>query len=151
MAHARESVRKALVTAVTGLTTTAARVHSRPLHTHLIQDLPDLSVITASAAETKSGTFENEFGAYEIRSLPVTIEGRVCTLTDYEDTLDDISAEVETALMGNAALEALAVDVELLSTAIEIEGEGEKPVGVIVMEWLVSYRVDATAPNTAQK
>lgn len=151
MAHARESIRKAVVTAVTSLTTTSTRVHSRPLHTHLVADLPNLSVVTANGPETKSSSFENEYSSMEMRALPVTIEGRVCTLTDYEDTLDDIAAEVEAAMMTNAALWALANDVELLSTAIEIDGDGEKPVGVITMEWVVTYRVDSTAPTTAQK
>ena len=151
MAHARETIRKATVTAITGLTTTSTRVHSRPLHTHLVSDMPNLSVIVAAAAESKSSKFGNEYGSMEIRSLPVTIEGRVCAASEYEDTLDDIAVEVEAAMMTNAALWAIVTDAELISTAIDIDGDGEKPVGVVTMEWNLTYRVDSTAPTTAQK
>ncbi len=150
MAHARASVRQAIVTALTGLTTTGSRVGGRLLHTAAPAATPCLSVIVAGSPETWSGAMMHENGSVEARDLPVTIEGRIYALTGYEDTLDTIAAEVETALQGNAALAALCSEVRLISTQVEIDGEGEKPVGLLTMEWLVTYRVNRTAPTTAQ-
>ncbi len=152
MAHARESIRKAVVTAVTGLSTTGARVTGRVLHTMEAANLPGLAVIVADDPEAKSDLVQDESGVIESRDLPIRIEGRVYAVSDYEDTLDDISAEVETAMQGNAALAALIVSgsLRLLATRIELDGEGEKVVGVVTQDWVVTYRVDVTAPTTAQ-
>lgn len=149
MAHARASIRQAIITALTGLTTTGARVGGRRLHTSEPADTPGISVIVAESPETWSGLMDHENGSVEARDLPVKIEGRVYALTGYEDTLDTISAEVETALQGNAALAALCSEVRLISTQVDVDGEGEKPVGLLTMEWLVTYRVNRTAPTTA--
>jgi hypothetical protein len=152
MAHARESIRKAVITALTGLTTTGSRINGRLIHTAEPGDLPALHVYVAMDGEVKSAVVADESGDTEARDLPIRIEARVYTLTDYEDTLDDITAEVETALQANAWLAALIVDggLVLQQTAIEIDGEGEKPVGLATMDWLVTYRTDKTAPTTAQ-
>jgi len=152
MAHARESIRKAVVTAVTGLTTTGSRVTGRVLHTRKAAELPGLAVIVADDPESKSDLVQDETGVIEARDLPIRIEGRVYALTEVEDTLDDICAEVETALQANSGLAALIVGgtLRLLSTRVELDGEGEKQVGVVTLEWLVTYRVDATAPTAAQ-
>lgn len=152
MAHARESIRKAVIAALAGLTTTGSRVNGRLIHTAEAGDLPALNVYTAADGEVKSAVVADESGDLEARDLPIRIEARVYALGDYEDTLDDITAEVETALHANVALALLIVDGSLVlqQTVTEIDGEGEKPVGLTTMDWLVTYRTDTTAPTTAQ-
>lgn len=146
MAHARESIRKAIITACTGLTTTGSNVGGWNIHAIDATDLPWLSVKVTG--EALSDSIENEFGDYEVRQLSVSIEARARALADLDDTLDDICAEVETAVMGDSSLAALIKDVQLVGTSFELDGEGEKPVGLATMEWIIDYRVNSTAPTS---
>ncbi len=151
MAHSRRAIRKAVVTAVTGLTTTGTNVVSWRLHAIDASERPQLAVMVAALPETVSDTVENQYGYTEIRDLPVTLEARVeqasaSTHADALDTLDDICQEVEIAMVGNAALSALVVDVMLESTEISMAGDGERPAALATMEWLVRYSVDRSSP-----
>ncbi len=150
MAHARQTLRKAIVAAVTGLATTAARVSSRQLHTRQAADLPALIVdVAAGAGESVSGAFADEFGTAHVRRLSVTITAMVSALANYEDTLDTICLEVETALWAAAGVAALVVGFGLESTVIEVSGEGDRPVAVATMVWSFSYAVNETAPEAS--
>lgn len=146
MAHARESIRKAITTAVTGLTTTGANVFTNHAYPFADADLPNLSIYVAHEAETSGD--DGEMGSYEIRILPFQIAVRAKANSTLDDTLDDSCAEVETAIQGAAAIKALVKEIQLISTEIELDNEGEKPVGVARMEWAALYRVDRTAPTT---
>ena len=146
MAHVREGIRKAIVTAVTGLTTTSTRVFSGITYDLADKDLPALIVEVAYDPETVSEE-QDEMGPDEIRALPVRITGRAKTKTTILDTLDDIAEQVETAVTGNAPLAALVVDMRLESTQVELSEGAELPVGSVTMEWVAHYLVDRTAPS----
>jgi len=144
--HARELIRKAVASAVTGLATTGTSVFTNRLYPYNDDDLPNLSVYAAQSPETVED--EGTMGSYQLRVLPVEIVARAKTTAELEDTLDDICAEVETALVGSAAVDALVKSLRLISTEIEMDNDGEKPVGAARMEWEVIYRVDGAAPTT---
>ena len=72
---------------------------------------------------------------------------RAKATSELSNTLDDICAEVETAIIGNATLLNYVKDVQLVSTVFEFDAEAEKPVGVARMEWVCLYRVDRTGPT----
>lgn len=144
--HARELIRKAIATAVTGLTTTGADVFTSRLYPYEDDDLPNLSVYVARDPETVEDE-DDVMGSYQIRVLPVEIVARVKATTELDDQLDDICAEVETALVGSATVKALVKSLRLVSTEIDMDNEGEKPVGAARMEWEVIYRVNGAAPT----
>lgn len=146
VAHARESIRKAIITACTGLTTTGTNVGGWNIHVIDAATLPWLSVKVTS--EALSDSIENEFGEYEVRQMSFDVEVRARALTGLEDTLDDACAEIEAAIVGDSSLAALIKDVQLVGTSFELDGEGEKPVGVATMSWIIDYRVDSTAPTS---
>ena len=156
MAHSREAIRKAIVTAVTGLTTTGTNVVDWRLYAVDEGDRPQLAVMVGMSPETVDDEIENEYGNTEVRALPVTIEGRTeqgsatksiaSDHTGVLDVLDDICAEVEFALNVDTTLGGLAVDVRLESTEINLAGGGELPVALVTMEWIVRYSVDRSNP-----
>jgi len=153
VAHARTSIRTAVVAALTGLTTTGSAVTSGRVYPE--STLPALSVYTDSEEVVDE---ENIIGATpkQTRALTLTVEARakaVATATDstvLEDLLDLICEEVEVAL---AADETLALSpgpkmLRLTTTEYELSAEQEQPLGVATMQWRIWYRVDATAPGT---
>jgi len=150
MPHARETLRKAIVTAVTGLTTTGARVTSRQLHAVRVDALPALAVNVATGeGETVSGVIADEFSTTHVRRLPVEVVAFVASLGAYEDTLDTICLEVETALWASAGVAALILDMRLVSTTIEVSGEAERPVATAKMAWEFSFAVNESAPTAS--
>ena len=76
------------------------------------------------------------------------VEGYTQQPEELEDTLDTISAEVETAVAADPPLNGKAKDTFLSNTEISLTGEGDLPMGVIRMTWTVSYRTKTTLPET---
>lgn len=144
MAHKREQIRKAIVTAVTGLTTTGANVFSGITYNLADTDLPALKVYAAGEQYNEG---QDEMGAVEGRILSIRIEATAKATGALDDTLDDICEEVEIAVTGSSALSALVTGGRLESTEIEIEPGAELPVGTATMEWAIFYTVNSTAPS----
>ena len=150
MAHARESIRKAVVAAVTGLATTGTNVINWRLHAVSGDDLPQLAVMVGGGGEAVTDAIEGKYSDGEIRDIAVTIEARVAqagtsTTVIALDTLDDICAEVEVAMMTDIPLSALILYRKLDTTEISVEA-GERPALLATQEWVIRYAVDRTNP-----
>lgn len=145
MAHYREQIRKAVVTAVTGLTTTGARVQSAPLY-NLADDMgPTLAVwARTSTPDYESGQMQ----CAPLWLVEIVIEGYVKQFTDLIDTLDDIASEVETAIYSNTALGTLVNDyIELGEQTIELDTDGNEPLGKIELIFNMYYHAQEGAPD----
>lgn len=127
MSHIRKRIRDAVVTALTGLTTTGTRVYKSRVYPLESGKLPGLCIYTKS--EDISTTTINR-PRTQIRTLEVVIEGYVMANSAFDDTIDQISVEVEEALYTNALLGGLAKETNILSFDADYSGEGEKVVGV---------------------
>lgn len=146
MAHKRQAIRSAVEAAITGLTTTGAHVFAGITHDLTDADLPGLVLEVGYEPETVQES-SDELDDPEMRLLPVRVTGKAKQKTAILNRLDDISYEVEVAITGNSALSALAVDTRLESTRFELEAGAELSVGSVIMEWVVQYEVDRTAPS----
>lgn len=146
MAHYREQIRKAAITAVTGLTTTGARVKSAPLYNFAKNMSPTLAVW----ARTSTPDYEQgQMQAAPLWQVEVIVEGYVKEYTDLMDTLDDIASEVETAIYANSALNALVNNyIECGEHSIELNTEGDEPLGKIEMIFNMYYHATEGAPDT---
>jgi ABC-type transporter Mla subunit MlaD len=83
------------------------------------------------------------------RSLSVRVEGYARATSNLDDTLDTISAEVETAVANSTSIDALLTDLELSSTEVSFT-EGDREIGVITMDFGVIYTVASNDPQTAK-
>ena len=128
MAHGRETVRSAVVSAVTGLTTTGTNVFEYRSTPWGAEDLPGIDVRTPDEERAEEGT-PNE------RYLTVTIDGVAKTGTSLADTLDDIADEVESAI-ASADIGAAMI---YTGTETEIDGDAELPIGRIRLTYRVAY------------
>lgn len=144
MSHARQQIREAVASAVTGLTTTGNRVFQSRVHSFGPEKLPALAVYTLD--ETVRYLSDERV---QMRTVDTVIEAYAKVSEDLDDTLDTICAEVETAMGADITLGGLAFDVVLARTTIGLSGEGDKPVGVARITYQISYQTDEGAPETA--
>ena len=145
MAHLRQSIRERIGTLVTGLTTTGSNVFQSRVYPVEDGSLPCLLVYTTSE---ESEVTEIASPRPMTRFLNVIVQGVVGATTP-DDTLDDISKEVEVALAGDVTINSLANNSFLSSTTIEFNAEGAKPIGTVMLNYIVEYRNVDNNPESA--
>lgn len=146
--HLRSQIRDAVVAAVTGLTTTGARVYAgraRPL----AKDSDPCLLVYATAETSDVHTIGSD--PILLRSLTLAVEG-LAVATEaaaLEETLDQIALEVEPAITADSSLGGLTLAVTLTGTRIAVEAPGERHAGAIRMEFRVEYRTHEQSPGVA--
>jgi len=144
--HVRQQIREKIGTTLTGLTTTGSNVYQSRVYPLENINLPALIIYTKS--ETSEPIV---IGTDRVisRELSVIVEGYVKATSNFDDTIDTISKEVEEAIAADRTLDGLAKDCYLESTEIEFNGEGEKPLGYVSLTFLTNYYVQETNPDVA--
>ena len=146
MPHVRQSLRERIASNVTGLTTTGANVFQSRVYTLEPDDLPCLLVYSTSETSERATMATTDSLN---RDLTVMVEGYARTASNLDDTLDTISAEVETAVASDPTCNALALDTVLQSTEIEYDAEGDQPIGSVRLSFSVHYQTKSNVPGTA--
>ena len=144
--HVRRQIRVAAVAALTGLSTTGARVYASRVYPLQDADLPALRIYTQEEAVQLASLGVSR---RRERTLDLVVEACAKAVSGLDDTLDQIQKEVEIALDANQGLGGLCKYVELKGVADALEGEAEKPVGVKRMVFEVLYYTALGAPDTA--
>ena len=145
MAHLRQSIRERIATDVTGLSTTGSNVFQSRVYPVEDASLPCLLVYTTSE---ESEVTEIASPRPMTRFLNVIVQGVVGATTP-DDTLDDISKEVEVALAGDVTINSLANNSFLSSTSIEFNSDGAKPIGTVMLNYIVECRNLDNNPESA--
>lgn len=145
MSHVRRQIREAVAAAVTGLATTGSRVFQSRVYPLRDADLPCLMVSTDDERiESGNAVMGGELD----RELVVTVRGVAKANADLDDTLDGIAEQVEPVLNG-ATLGGKAKNCQLTGIKVEMDESLEKPVGVISLEYRVTYFTAPASPGTA--
>ena len=144
--HIRQQIREYIGTTLTGLTTTGSNVYESRVYPLENARLPALIIYTKS--ETSEPIV---IGTDRVmsRELAVVVEGYAKATSDFDDTIDTISKEVEQAIAADRTLDGKAKDTYLESTEIEFNGEGEKPLGYVSLTFLTNYYVNEQNPDVA--
>lgn len=144
--HIRQQIRERIATTVTGLSTTGTRVYQSRIYPLASGNLPGLLIYS-----TSEDSEIDAMGATGVlaRNLSIAIEGYVKSTTEFDDKIDDICKEVETAMAGDQKINGLAKNSFLQSTEIEFSGEGDQPIGVVTLNYVVQYRTATNAPDAA--
>ncbi len=142
MTHARQQIREAVATALTGLTTTGSKVYQSRMLPQGDAGLPCLLITTAS--EEIDGTVQ----AHQLRDLTIVVRGYARAVANLDDTLDVICAEVETALQTAGTLGG-KVPGGLMLQRIETDLDDalDKPAGVVEMQFKAGYFTSAGIPG----
>ena len=144
--HIRQQIREEFGTTLTGLTTTGSNVFESRVYPLENASLPALIIYTKS--ETSEPIV---IGTQRLmsRELSVVVEGYAKATSNFDDTIDTISKEVEAAIAADRTLDGLAKDTYLESTEIEFNSEGEKPLGYVSLTFLTNYYVKEKNPDVA--
>jgi len=144
--HIRQQIREYFGTNLTGLSTTGSNVYESRVYPIENSKLPALVIYTKS--ETSEPIV---IGADRVmsRELSVVVEGYAKATSNFDDTIDTISKEVEEAIAADRTLGGLAKDTYLESTQIDFNAEGEKPLGFVSLTFISNYYVKEKNPDVA--
>lgn len=143
MPHVRRQLREAAAAQVTGLALTGARVHQSRMRPQSATALPCLLVTTNDEAIAPGS-----IGDRQERELTLTVRGLAKATATLDDTLDQIALEVETALAANPSLGGLAAGMELRSIRVDFDDATDQPVGVIDLDYRLTYFTAAGSPGS---
>lgn len=146
MAHVRQSIRDNIVSTVTGLSTTASRVYRSRLYPMDSAKLPGICIYTKSEQSELLTMGSNRTVS---RRVGVNIEIYAAALTNYDNSLDSIAAEIEIALMADRTRGGFAKDTVITGFDANYSGEGEKPVATGVIEVEILYHTKEATPEVA--
>lgn len=143
MNHAHQQIRAAVVTMLTGLATTAARVYPNRLYAISDADLPAIRVFV----DEESATAQSIHKPYiQERTLRLVVEGCAKANTALDVILDQISKEIEIALSADIVIGT--VRIQALYTGSEFQDAiSDKPVGVKRLFYDLVFYVQNNAPD----
>jgi hypothetical protein len=147
MAHQRQIIRDYVIAQLIVANTAAgARVTNSRRDDYRKGDLPAISVYTdeETVDQEQSNTAPREY----TRDLTMDIVGWVFPGDNVDNGLDDLAVQIEAMMDGDRYLgtippladTARAANTTLQSTKRAIRNEGDTPVGVIKLSYLVTYR-----------
>jgi hypothetical protein len=139
--HARQAIREAAASAVTGLLLTGSRVFQSRMRAQ--ETLPCLLVTTNSEQVDRA-----DLGEIEERDIEIEIVGLAKAASNVDDTLDTIAEQVETAIGPHNTLGGLVKRMHLTALRPEFDDELEQPVGLIRMTYRATYYTSAGVPGT---
>lgn len=146
--HLRRQIRGAVTALLTGLPTTGSRVYASRVHPLNESELPALRVYTDEETATIAGMAGA--GSLLERRLAVRVEAVVMAVSGFDDTADQISKEVESALAADYSLGGLVKWMFLSRISQELSGEGDRPVALQVMTFEALYYAGANAPDQSR-
>jgi hypothetical protein len=147
--HLRTQIRDAVLTRVTGLTTTSTRAYAGRAETRPLQptELPGLLIYTnETESEEASGT---RVSRRFIHLCDIVIDGFAKGTGDMDKTLDTIEKEVRVALEAAPTLGGLSKDLVCTNVSKEDDPESEQPCWRVRMTWRCEYHTREGAPDAA--
>lgn len=142
--HLHKQIRGALVTKLTGLATSGARVYANRLYPMDAAQLPGLRIY-ADAEDVEVLTVHPTPIARRV--LTVSVEACARAASGLDDTLDQMSKEVETALAGGIAVGSRTLFPTYSGMSYQDE-PGDVPAGVKRMQFSLEFEAAANAPDT---
>lgn len=144
--HARQQIRERFASILTGLATTQNRVYPSRVIKWSDKHIPGIAVYTT---DDDTLTDESVMGGIHVHDLEVIVEARVVAADGYDDQLDGICAEIETAIFATHNLNGLVKQVQLLQTEIEFSGDNEDThTAMAELSFSVWYRINESDPTT---
>lgn len=145
MPHVRKTIRDQIVTALTGLATTGANVYKSRVYPLAQGKLPGIAVYT----NTERADYITISQPRSVqRRVTLSVEVYVKGVLNYDDQLDQICSEIETALYSSPSITAPIRDLQITGFTSEFNGDGDQPVCAARLDVDVMYFTDEGAPET---
>lgn len=144
MSHAHTLIRAAAVTALTGLTTSAARVYGNRQYPLADANLPGLRVfLNDENVETET----IHAPAEQSRTVQLVVECCAKSNASLDTTCDTMQEEVEIAIAAGFTAGSKSLTPNLIGSRYDFE-EGSTPVGMKRLIFEVEFYTLANAPGT---
>jgi len=154
--HIRQQIREKVQTTLTGLTTTGANVfmtRNNPLSEDE-GELPGLLIGSDPQTPTIDRVVQRSQGCAAAgirranqRTMRLPVRGYHKVVASLENVLDTVAKEVEVAMFADPLLGGVAFELRLMDTTITTDGSGDKPVGMVEMNFEVDYWCVEGAPD----
>lgn len=147
--HVRQQIREAAAALLTGLATSGARVYQSRIRVYADADLPCLNITTNDELINAASV---GFPTLLDRQINMVVEAVAKQSANLDDALDTMCKEVEIALnatVNTNTLGGIAKHTVLSSIEINMNGDGEVPVGSARMNFTVTYKTRADQPDIA--
>lgn len=146
MAHIRKLIRDNLVTTLTGLTTTGTKVYQTRVYPISAASLPGLAIYTKS----ESSEYVSIAAPRTVQHLLVAlVEVYVQANSGYDNTLDTIASEIETALYSDVTRGGYAKDTRITEFDSEFSGDPDQPVAFASLTVEIDYMTLEGDPESA--
>lgn len=142
--HLHKQIRDKIETALTGLTTSGARVYANRLQPMADANLPGLR-ISADDETCEPQTMHAPYA--QERILPLMVECCAKATSALDDTLDLMSKEVEIALAAGITI-ASRLLVPVYKGSGFADEQSDKPVGIKRLNYVITYSCMSNAPDT---
>lgn len=144
--HRAEQIADAIVVKLTGLATTGANCFRGRVHELPDSSLPALCVYVGTDVPRSDGGSSSY--RYIDGDLTVMVEAVVKASIGVDSTLIQIRKEVTIALQADVTQGlAFVMNTEEGAASIDLNGDGDKPVGRMRMDWTLRYRRSRTDPS----
>lgn len=143
MSHVRQQLRDAVATALTGLTTTGARVFTNRVYPVDVSDCPCL-IVRSDGDDVEAQTIHQPY--LQVRQTRIQVEAYAEGVDGFDDEIDTICQEVETAIANASSI--LVKGMYLRGTRIDFD-QGEQPIGRATMVFTKDLYTQSNAPQTA--
>ena len=147
MAHVRQQIRSAAITALTGLASTGDNVHGVRGHAIGQGNLPALIIRTPAESRGYSN-----IGADPalLRQVSLTVLALATGGDSLDDDLDQIAVEVEAALAADVTLGGVCNHLVLVATEFDPpDGRGETISNALELTFQVEYQTARSDPETS--
>ncbi len=141
--HLHKQIRSAVVTALTGLATSGTRVYANRLNP--LPDATQPALLVTLDSEQADGLTVHQPQVQE-RTLTLSVSAVAKATSALDDTLDQMSKEVETALAAGITVGSQNLPAYYTGMSFE-DAEGDKPVGVKRMSFTIPYTAMSNAPD----
>jgi hypothetical protein len=145
MSHGRTQIRNALVTALTGLTTTGARVFAHRIHPVTDAELPCL-MISTDAEQVVYASLKSP--RHQVRELTASVRILARATSNLTTTLDTSCTEIEAAILANLSLGGVCRDIRIDRTDITLDDGAERPTGMATLTLIIEWATREGVPET---
>jgi hypothetical protein len=142
--HLHKQIREAAATALTGLTTSGARVYQNRLHPFDSTSLPGLRISLAGDSVTPETIHHPHIQSHQ---LALVVECVAAAVADLDDKCDLMSKEVEIALASGITVAGRTLRPTLAGSRYDEEAGGT-PAGSKRLNFTVDYECLNTTPDT---
>ena len=146
MSHKRQIIRDAIINQLKDNTDAASNVYSNRAKPLFDQFLP--AILVYSKQENILEDQYNIDGHAPLkRDLEIAIEAVIIASDEFDQKLDDIAEQIESALDGFEIETRKADLIKLKSTEIDYSIEGSKIYGAVRLTYSVIYRTEVKQPD----